>query len=844
MLNWDELHITIISPEDFLVTEDEKAYSLDAEQRMIVFTGERGLDGDDGKDGKSVNPVGDWNVSNEYKYLDLVYRGGNSYIAKKDVPAGVLVTDTEYWMLSATASEGRITSTYWGEISGSIENQTDLKNAINSLQSDIDEIQDNLGTMSEVDDAPSDGEEYVRKNGNWTVNSGGGVGVWGAISGNIENQTDLKNALDGKASAIVASIPTITSGAYVVVPIDAEIVGYKATYQVSQEGSGTPSASNIRPFIAAESAVQVNATNYESTPAGASIRTIALPSPIYGGVVDLHNGTVTVTHGHIASYNGESISGEWYSDRDVYSENTTPTLGAEVVYKLKKPIHMYCDPMPTSRYYTHIWVVRNSSNVMTTEYTVEVAYYLQNSSEGVVDTKTYVDQMNAEKANSDDLGMMAYADDAPSDNVEYVRKNGDWAVSSGGGGGSGGTPVWGTIIGSLNQQTDLQNALDTKVNAASLGGLASVDDAPSDGSEYVRKNGAWAVSSGGGGGGAGVWGSITGTLSNQTDLQTALDARLRALSIADEFSSTTSYPAGWNYAVYKGILYRFTGPYQGPFEHLTSYEPITVEYLLSLKADTDHNHDSAYAALNHNHDSAYAAAGHDHDDRYYTESETDTLLSGKSDTGHNHDTAYAALGHTHDDRYYTESETNTLLSGKADTGHTHDDRYYTEAETDTLLSGKSDTSHNHDSAYAALNHNHDSAYAALGHTHDDRYYTEAETDDLLDAKQDVLTFDSTPTASSVNPVTSGGVKSYVDGKILYYYQQAVSVATSAQMMRIPASGTSSAITTDTVVLECVFANPARITSDVTWTSYDGYITFSGTCVTATTANVVVGVKGN
>lgn len=32
----------------------------------------------------------------------------------------------------------------------------------------------------------------------------------------------------------------------------------------------------------------------------------------------------------------------------------------------------------------------------------------------------------------------------------------------------------------------------------------------------------------------------------------------------------------------------------------------------------------------------------------------------------------------------------------------------------------------------------------------------------LDAKQDTLTFDTTPTASSTNPVTSGGVKSYVD----------------------------------------------------------------------------------
>lgn len=33
---------------------------------------------------------------------------------------------------------------------------------------------------------------------------------------------------------------------------------------------------------------------------------------------------------------------------------------------------------------------------------------------------------------------------------------------------------------------------------------------------------------------------------------------------------------------------------------------------------------------------------------------------------------------------------------------------------------------------------------------------------LVGGKQDTLTFDNTPTANSTNPVTSGGVKAYVD----------------------------------------------------------------------------------
>ena len=64
-------------------------------------------------------------------------------------------------------------------------------------------------------------------------------------------------------------------------------------------------------------------------------------------------------------------------------------------------------------------------------------------------------------------------------------------------------------------------------SGASIGGYATqsyvttqgyIGDAPSNGNEYVRKNAAWAIASGGGGGGGGVWGSITGTLTDQTDL--------------------------------------------------------------------------------------------------------------------------------------------------------------------------------------------------------------------------------------------------------------------------------------------------------------------------------------
>lgn len=65
--------------------------------------------------------------------------------------------------------------------------------------------------------------------------------------------------------------------------------------------------------------------------------TLTLPETIYGGTVDAVTGVGSKTWGYIASYNGESLPGEWISDRDVYSAGTTPTTGAQVAYKLATP---------------------------------------------------------------------------------------------------------------------------------------------------------------------------------------------------------------------------------------------------------------------------------------------------------------------------------------------------------------------------------------------------------------------------------------------------------------------------------------------------------------------------
>ena len=77
-------------------------------------------------------------------------------------------------------------------------------------------------------------------------------------------------------------------------------------------------------------------TPYEPYQPGTTAQ-LSLPETIYGGTVDAVTGVGSKTWGFIASYNGESLPGEWISDRDVYSAGATPTTGAQVAYKLATP---------------------------------------------------------------------------------------------------------------------------------------------------------------------------------------------------------------------------------------------------------------------------------------------------------------------------------------------------------------------------------------------------------------------------------------------------------------------------------------------------------------------------
>ena len=74
------------------------------------------------------------------------------------------------------------------------------------------------------------------------------------------------------------------------------------------------------------------------TPYIGQTNTLTLPETVYGGEVDAVTGNGKRTWGIIDNYAGETIPGEWISDRDIYSADKNPTVGAQVAYRLAEHV--------------------------------------------------------------------------------------------------------------------------------------------------------------------------------------------------------------------------------------------------------------------------------------------------------------------------------------------------------------------------------------------------------------------------------------------------------------------------------------------------------------------------
>lgn len=105
--------------------------------------------------------------------------------------------------------------------------------------------------------------------------------------------------------------------------------------------------------------------------AGGESYTIDLDGTRYGGQLDVVSGVLTLTHGEIASYDGESLPSTWISDRDQYQAGTTPTTGAQVVYELATPQTIQLTP-------TQVWAVQGGNTITVSVDGVEAEMHSSN----------------------------------------------------------------------------------------------------------------------------------------------------------------------------------------------------------------------------------------------------------------------------------------------------------------------------------------------------------------------------------------------------------------------------------------------------------------------------------
>lgn len=91
-----------------------------------------------------------------------------------------------------------------------------------------------------------------------------------------------------------------------------------------------------------------------------------------------------------------------------------------------------------------------------------------------------------------------------------------------------GVSAWGNLVSS-----DIPN-LDAAKVTTGIFSTARLGTGTANASVFLRGDGSWAAS------GGGTWGSITGTLSAQTDLQSALDAKLSSLTVGTTATNATA----------------------------------------------------------------------------------------------------------------------------------------------------------------------------------------------------------------------------------------------------------------------------------------------------------------
>lgn len=174
------------------------------------------------------------------------------------------------------------------------------------------------------------------------------------------NRVYLQGTINGQTVSGTDDARPTTAPKYITITVTPETANdvIKLTYG-SISGTVSLKWSNMQ--------LEIGAGRTDFTPyVAGTTETISLGQTVYGGKLNVTTGELTVTDGYIASYNGETLPSTWISDRDVYAPNTSPTTGAEVVYKLANSTKVTLTPTEVTSFLgnNNIWADTGDSNVV------------------------------------------------------------------------------------------------------------------------------------------------------------------------------------------------------------------------------------------------------------------------------------------------------------------------------------------------------------------------------------------------------------------------------------------------------------------------------------------------
>lgn len=86
----------------------------------------------------TFTPRGAYSNSTDYAVGDMISYNGSSYIMYSDAPAGTLPTDTTYWGVVAIKGDSGTGASVWGDLTGTLSDQTDLQSALDAKENSSD----------------------------------------------------------------------------------------------------------------------------------------------------------------------------------------------------------------------------------------------------------------------------------------------------------------------------------------------------------------------------------------------------------------------------------------------------------------------------------------------------------------------------------------------------------------------------------------------------------------------------------------------------------------------------------------------------------------------------------